>query len=188
MSSDNEIWRVVPWSNGLYYASNLGRIKRIEGVVRNRPSNIDGYRKTGGKILKQKTKRNGYMEVNMYIEPQKSKMCYVHRAVYFSFNPTADFSLQINHINLDKSDNALINLDLVTPSENIKHAYENGKINLPKGRLGESATNVKLSKNDVISIREIYKQTKAVTRIAKLFNISKTQVQRIVKRKSWSHI
>lgn len=186
MDSIIEIWNVIPWSNNLYYASNLGRIKRAKGLVRN--STTNGFRKTGGKILKQKKKSNGYMEINMYIEPQKSKMCYVHRAVYFAFNPHKDFSLQINHKNCNKSDNHLCNLELVSGSENMKHAFVNGRIKFPIGRIGESSSNVKLKETDIFEIRRMHKETRAITKIANIFNISKTQVQRIVNNKSWSHI
>lgn len=184
-----EEWKEIPLSNGLYYASNFGQIKRIESIVRNQPitNNNVGYRKVGGKILKQKTKKNKYMEVNMYIAPNVSKMYYVHRAVYFAFNPNDDMSLQINHKNFDKSDNRIDNLELVTASENMLHAYNGQKIKLIS-KTGEDSKLSKLKTKDVLEIRELYKQTKQITNIAKMFGIGNSQVQRIVKRKSWNHI
>ena len=190
MKNTNEEWRLIPWSNGLYYASNLGRIKRIESVVRNQPEGKEnvGHRKVGGNILSQKTKKNGYMEVNMYIAPQKSKMCHVHRGVYFSFNPNADQSMHINHIDFNRSNNNIENLELVTCSENMRHSSMAGRSKRKVVRLGESATNSKLSNEDVLKIRELHKQTRAISNISKMFGIGKTQVQRIVKRQSWTHI
>ena len=175
MKNTNEEWRLIPWSNGLYYASNLGRIKRIESVVRNQPEGKEnvGHRKVGGNILSQKTKKNGYMEVNMYIAPQKSKMCHVHRGVYFSFNPNADQSMHINHIDFNRSNNNIENLELVTCSENMRHSSMAGRLKRKVVRLG---------------IRELHKQTRAISNISKMFGIGKTQVQRIVKRQSWTHI
>jgi hypothetical protein len=184
-----EEWKEIPWSNGLYLASNLGNIKRVESKVKNQPSGKQnvGYRKVGGKILSQKTKKNGYMEVNLYVSPQKSKMCHVHRAVYFAFNPDADMSLQINHKNYDKSDNRLENLELVTGSENMLHANLNGRI-VHKRMLGENSRVSKLNNEKVLEIRRLHSETRAVSKIAEMFSIGKTQVQRIVKRQSWSHI
>jgi hypothetical protein len=184
-----EVWQTIPWSNGLYLASNFGNIKRVEGVVKNQSSskiNI-GHRKVGGKKLSPKTKKNGYKEVNLHISPQVSKMCYVHRAVYFSFNPNADYSLEINHINCDKSDNSLSNLELVTASENMRHAYTNN-LNKISVRYGESSGCSKLKEHEVLEIRKIYAETRAVNKIAKMFGIGNTHVQRIVKRQSWAHI
>ena len=190
MENTIEEWRLIPWSNGLYYASNFGRIKRIESVVRNQPNNKEkvGYRKVGGNALKQKTKKNGYMEVNMYIAPQKSKMCHVHRGVYFAFNPNSDQFLQINHIDFNRANNRIENLELVTCAENIKHSSIAGRLKRKTIRVGESATNSKLTNEDVFRIRELHKQTRAISNISKMFGIGKTQVQRIVKRQSWSHI
>lgn len=184
-----EEWMLIPWSNGLYYASNLGRVKRVESLVRNQSDNKEniGYRKVGGNILKPKTKKNGYMEVNMYISAQKGKMCHVHRAVYFAFNPNSDQSLQINHKNYDRSDNRLDNLELVTASQNMIHANKGGRIKRIF-RIGQDSPASKLTNDDIIKIRQIHKDTKAVTRIAKMFGIGKTQVQRIVRRESWDHI
>lgn len=189
MHNINEEWRIIPWSNNLYVASNTGYIKRVESIVRNQQINKEnvGYRNVGGKILSQKTKKNGYKEVQLFIEPNNGKMCYVHRAVYFAFNPDEDYSLQINHINCDKSDNRLCNLELVTGSENMRHAYSNGRV-MPVVKFGEDSKVAKLNNESVLEIRKLYAETKAVSKIAKMFGIGKTQVQRIVKRKSWSHI
>ncbi len=183
---DIEEWKLIPWSNGLYLASNLGRIKRIYGRVKNSNAR-NSYRNVGGKILSQKTKKNGYKEVNLYIAPQKSLMCYVHRAVYFSFNPSSDTTLEINHKNLNKSDNSLYNLELVTSKENMKHAYINGKCGLVI-TYGESSPRAKLTNKKVLEIREMHSKTRSINQIAKKFGIGNSQVQRIVKKQSWSHI
>lgn len=186
MENINEEWRVIPWSNGLYYASNLGNIKRKEGLVVNQllKDGKKSYRKIGGKNLSQKTKSNGYKEVNLAVETGVGKMCYVHRAVFFSFNPDADNSLQINHKNLIKSDNRLENLELVTQSENMIHAYRNGAINR---RLGIICTH-KLTIEQVKEIRKMYEEKKDLVRIKNKFNIGKSQIQRIVKRQSWVNV
>ena len=51
----------------------------------------------------------------------------IHRLVTEAFldRPNSE-SWQVNHINGDKRDNRLVNLEYVTPSENMRHAYANG--------------------------------------------------------------
>lgn len=181
----NDIWMIIPNTNQTYEASNLGKIRRVKGLVNN---NLNGgRRKVGGKELSQKTKSNGYKEVSLYIDTMKNKMMYVHRAVFFAFNPNEDTSLQINHIDGDKSNNNICNLELCTPSENIKHSY-NILLRNRIGMKGVNHHNSKLTNEDVINIREEHKLKRNVTELSNKYNIGKSSIIRIVSRETWSHI
>lgn len=70
------------------------------------------------------TKRSGggYIQVNRGGKP----IGMAHRMIWEHFNGPIPVGLQINHINGVKTDNRLQNLELVTPSENTKHAYKTG--------------------------------------------------------------
>jgi hypothetical protein len=181
----NDIWMTIPNTNEIYEASNLGKIKRVSGLVKN---NINGgCRKVGGKELSQKTKSNGYKEVSLYISPMKSKMTYVHRAVYFAFNPDKDIALQVNHIDGDKSNNNISNLELCTPSKNVRHSY-NVLLRKGIGMKGVNHHNSKLTNEDVINIREEHSIKRNVTELATKYNVGKSSIVRIISRESWSHI
>ena len=68
----------------------------------------------------------------------KYKKFYVHRLVYFTFHKEFeinDYSKEVNHIDGDKTNNKLENLELVTHSENLKHAVKNGLLVMPQDRL-----------------------------------------------------
>jgi len=60
---------------------------------------------------------------------------YIHRLVYEAFKGEIPKGLEINHINGIKNDNRLINLELVTHSQNIQHSYTNLNRQQPKGKL-----------------------------------------------------
>lgn len=66
--------------------------------------------------------RQGYLR----IEDGSGYVGSAHRMIWESVNGPIPLGLQINHINGVKGDNRIANLELVTPSENLKHAYRLG--------------------------------------------------------------
>ena len=181
-----EEWKIIPDTNDLYEASNLGNIRRVVGFVSN---NINGgLRKVGGKNLSAKIKRNGYKEVQLFIETQRGKMKYVHRLVAAAFITPKIDGLEINHINGVKSDNTLGNLEVVTSSQNRHHSYHVlGNRNLI-ARKGEDHPNAKTTELTVLKVREEYSKGISVKKISKMFNIPFGTICDICYRNSWNHI
>ena len=86
------------------------------------------YNRTGKeKILKEKCTTRGYLEVALY-NNNKPKYCLVHRLVAEAFILKQKEKLQVNHIDGDKTNNNVSNLEWVSASENIQHAWETGLI------------------------------------------------------------
>jgi hypothetical protein len=77
-----------------------------------------------GMFLKYRNK-NGYNTVGLQIN-KKKKMFFVHRLVAEYFVAPRSGNLQVNHIDGNKQNNDFRNLEWVTPSQNTKHAYDNG--------------------------------------------------------------
>ena len=98
--------------NGFYQASDLGRIKSI------------ARKGTKGGILKQRTK-NGYCIIDLTKNMKKTTHL-VHRIIAKTFIPNPQNKTEINHKNGIKTDNNINNLEWCTPSENKKHAWDNG--------------------------------------------------------------
>lgn len=134
-----EEWKPVVGYEGLYEVSNLGRIKSL-------PRN-----KTKGGIMKQ-FKSVGYMYVGLH-KDGKATPKRVHKLVMMAFDPRPtgnyyDKNFTINHIDGDKTNNNLSNLEWCTQSENQIKAYEigiNGKttkkvINLTTMQIFDSVT------------------------------------------------
>lgn len=98
-----------------YSASNLGRIFDAE---RNR-------------VLTQTPDRVGYLRVKIWYAGER-KTVSVHRFVVSAFFDVDEDFAEVNHIDGDKSNNKLFNLEVSTRSENMKHAYRRGLVRMPK--------------------------------------------------------
>lgn len=105
---EKEIWKDIPNYEGIYQASNLGRIKSLK-----RPYGLKE------KILKPQIIRGYYRVVLCKNSIQKKYL--VHRLVWEVFNGTIPEGLQVNHINEIKADNRLENLNLMTCKENVNY-------------------------------------------------------------------
>lgn len=109
-----ERWRVLP-SNENYLISDQ------EGVMRIAP----GKGTKPGKVLKPATTRDGYKKVELFRNGTPSSR-YVHRVVIETFIGEIPAGLEVNHINGEKADNSLKNLEVATHEMNVKHAWETG--------------------------------------------------------------
>ena len=105
-------------------------------------------------IMKSFTDKGGYLRVTLLGETRK-----VHRLVAIAFIPNPERKTQVNHINGIKTDNRVENLEWVTHSENMIHAYKTGLTCGHTGRrdkgnnkFGEEWTELN---NKGVSLREI---------------------------------
>ena len=104
-----EQWRTIKGYDGRYIVSNTGRVKNA----------------ITGRELKQETHHCGYLRVHL-CGKEKSGMLRVHRLVAESFIPNPEGKPQVNHIDGDKRNNNVENLEWTTPIENVRHSWEHG--------------------------------------------------------------
>ena len=134
------------------------------------------------KYLSQQYDKNGYVKVQLRSIDNKSHWYSVHRLVLENFNPVDNMEkLQVNHIDGNKLNNNLSNLEWVTCKENINHAIQN---NL-RAKINGSA---KLTEEQVI---EIYKRANNGEQnivLANEFHIHPDQVGRIKYKKVWKQL
>lgn len=123
----NEIWKPVVGYEGRYEVSNYGRVKSLSRKVRSN----SGYTTLPERILKGYVNHDGYVRYELRDGKHGVKR-FGHVLVMQAFTFTQE-GREIDHINLNKSDNRLENLEWVTHYDNMKHAYEN-KPNWHKGR------------------------------------------------------
>ena len=107
---DNEIWKQVVLENvdtsdKRYYVSNLGRFKNSSGIIMNN----------------YKVNENGYIRVYIY-----NKTYALHRLIALAFVENIDNKEQVNHIDGNKLNNSVANLEWVTNRENQIHKFKIG--------------------------------------------------------------
>jgi len=142
------------------------------------------YGKYGKKLKPQLTKK-GYYGVNLYID---GKMYHksIHRLVCETFLDNPDNKDFVNHIDGNKLNNCISNLEWVTPSENLTHAYTLGFLT----QKGEKNNASKLDEFKVKQIRNLFdkKIKKHSTVLASEFGVTRRTIEKIVKKQLWNHI
>lgn len=117
-----EIWKSVLGFEGYYEVSNIGNVRSCDRYVK--CSRGGNYRLWKGKVLRQtKASTRGYMQVHLSKKGVISAV-YVHRLVAESF--LLERNETVNHIDGDKTNNKLENLEWISYSDNNKHAFELG--------------------------------------------------------------
>ena len=124
-----EIWKDIANYEGLYQVSSEGRVRRVDSYV-NTGIKHSEQKLHKGRILKQRLKRNGYLTVDLS-KDQIVKTISVHRLVATAFIDKDNDKNEVNHINCNRQDNRVENLEWVTHKENQAHAKANNRFNPP---------------------------------------------------------
>jgi hypothetical protein len=120
-----EIWKDINGYEGYYQISNQGNVRSID--------RFDGVHDRKGTIIKPSLKQNGYLQVGLRMH-SKRKWIGVHRLVAIHFIENPNNKPQVNHIDGNKQNNTINNLEWVTAKENQNHATKLGlRKNIPKG-------------------------------------------------------
>ena len=111
-----EIFKDIKDYEGLYQVSNLGQIL-----------SLNYYRSGKPKLLKPSKDKKGYLLVNLY-KNRKRKSYKIHQLVAEHFIPNPDNLPEINHIDEDKTNNRVDNLEWKSHKDNCNHGTRNERI------------------------------------------------------------
>lgn len=162
------IWKDVEGFEGLYKVSN-------EGVLMSLPR----FGVKGGVVKRYKT-TNGYDEYHL----NKNAKLYhklVHRLFAEHFIPNPENKPCVNHIDGNRVNNSLENLEWVTYKENSQHAVRTGLMNMS----GENNPQSRLTDKEVLEIRDLYKHKIYNQReLSDLYGTTSATANRIVLNKT----
>jgi predicted XRE-type DNA-binding protein len=177
-----EEWKDIPGMEGYYQCSNIGRVKSLDKLVSwTSKKGMCCYRQRKGRILSPSKYR--YLQLHLSLDGKKI-MAYVHRLVALTWIENPDNLREVDHINGNRYDNTVDNLRWVSPSTNMKSAYDNFQ-----QKHGEHSCKAKLTTNQMFEIRDLYKNKQlSQEAIGKIYGISQSQVGNITRGVRWKRI
>lgn len=164
---------------GMYMITSDGEVVSLPRLQKGRYNN---YSRNKGRVL-TKRKNRGYWSVALSKDKSYRRFS-IHRLVYQSFVGEIPKGKQINHIDGDKLNNKLKNLEVVTPKENTQHAWRNG---LSKKQMGEKNGLSRLKEWQVLEIKRLGHRV-SQKELAKMFDCHQTSIHYILSGKTWSHV
>lgn len=164
-----EIIKDIKGFEGRYTISNLGIVRSIIGG-----KNI---------ILKPSITKFGYARINLRKENERKVYSYfVHRLVAGNFLANPNKLPEVNHIDSNRLNNNVNNLEWISREDNVRHSFLFGA----KSNRGIKNPNAKLIGEDVIAIRALHRTNRfSNTEISKLFFVSPSTIDNIVNNKNW---
>lgn len=155
------------------------KIKGFEDYEVDTEGNV--FNKKGNKLKPVPRGQGKYSSVNLKLRPYNYPARYIHRLVAQAFIPNPENKYSVNHIDGNRLNNNVENLEWATGTEQNNHAFATG-LKLP----GEGVGNSKLKNHEVLAIR---KDTKSKLRIlAKKYGVCKATISMIRNRIMWKHL
>lgn len=179
-----EEWRDITGYEGIYMVSNFGRVKSLEREIR---FGIAGKRIDPEKIKTVLKTKKGYNKIGM-CNNGTQRQEFVHRLVALAFIPNPEGKPTVNHIDGNKDNNCLENLEWSTYLENNRHAIDTKLRSRPSGLRGSEHKKAILTESDVIDIRKMRENGERLSDIANTYSVSTSAISSIVHGRNWKHV
>lgn len=122
-----EEWADIKGFEGMYQVSTEGRVRSVDRVTEMVRYGISYEMRHKGRVLKTSVNKCGYERVQLTKDSRPYNFT-IHRLVATAFIPNKENLPEINHIDGNKRNNNVDNLEWCTKSHNIQHAFKNGLI------------------------------------------------------------
>ena len=176
-----EVWKDIKKYEGYYQVSNKGRIKSLARYVYNKDGTVQRFKMETIKTPIKST--DGYLMVKLCVNGI-NKTIGIHRLVAEAFIENPNNYPEVNHIDTNRKNNNVDNLEWCTCSENQYHAFRHSL-----KPYGPNHPKSKLTWDDVYNIRKYYKKGKrgyGVSTLAKKFDVSPSTIRQIVIGKTYN--
>jgi hypothetical protein len=174
-----EIWKDIDGYEYMYQVSNLGNIRSLDRYLETSNGKCVFKR---GQLIKKCNHTGGYHLVMLH-NNGITKNKFVHRLVAESFLDNKSGKRCVNHLNGNKKDNRVSNLEWVSHKENSIHAFKND-LNVSGSRHPNSV----LVEDDVKKIRIMLDMSLSESKIASYFNVNRVTINRIRNKTSWKKV
>lgn len=191
---EGEIWKDISelqeFEHGYYHVSNMGRYKSLSRIKSGCLKGTAYAVKCKERIISQHLNirpngKDSYLMVK-YNVGGMHKSLIVHRLVARLFVDNPNLLDTVDHINNVKTDNRAVNLQWMSSGGNTRKAHKDGLANTQRGEITSWS---KLRNEDVIAVVKMVKETDlSYKEIGKLFNVTYSTVNDIVRGRTWVHI
>ena len=171
-----ETWRDIPGWEGLYQASDMGRVRSFDRHV---PAKDASQALRRGRILIPVQKQGRYLAVTL-ADGRRRKQYLLHELVLLAFVGPRPSGQCGCHFDDDKANNVLANLRYDTPHGNAQDQIRNGRSNK-----GEQHPAAALTAEEV---RDIRASAASGVSLALRYGVTPGHISSIRKRKTWRHI
>lgn len=184
------IWKPIPGYEDFYEVSIDGQVRRLDYYV-------NGVHFPSRNRKPVFSKQCGYMNIILSIN-KKINGFRISRLVWLAFRGPIPCGLYVNHINFNRTDNHICNLELVTPLQNTRHSMHHGRLShgddhysrlrpqcMARGsRHGMS----KLSEPRVRLMRKLRNSGYLLSELANKFKITISSIHSVCTGKTWRHV
>ncbi len=172
-----ETWKDIKGYEGFYQISNLGRVKSLKRKAKCR----NGFRTVQERILKSCKDSSGYFGVPLIKD--KHRFYRIGKLIVQHFISNPQNKPCVNHVDGNKQNDKIDNLEWCTYAENNKHAYKTGL----KSNKGEKQSHHLLTEKEIRQIRSL-KNRLSQKEIAMQYNVDASTISNIMTRKNWTHL
>ena len=183
-----EKWKDIKGYEDLYQISNLGRVKSKEKYLKAGIKNSSQVKRKE-KIFKIQKNKCGYNYV-LLTKNYNRKHKTVHRLVAEAFIPNPENKPQVNHIDGDKNNNRVDNLEWCTASENEIHAYKylnKPKKNGSKGKFGKDNAKSKIVLQIDKNTNKILNKYYGISEAERITGIANQQISKCCLKRKGSY-